>query len=463
MGAMVTRRFGMILAAAGAMCSTALVTGCSKSAAPAGAAGPGPGGAASAPPPSVTVVHPVARRVIEWDEYTGRLEAAETVEVRARVSGFIAKADFVEGGLVKAGDLLFEIDARPFEAELAKAEAAIERTEAAKAYAEDAFRRNEIGVANKGVAQLELENARRQLREAEASIASAKADAQVSRLNLEWTKVTAPIAGRISRKYVTPGNLINGGQGAATLLTTITSVDPIHAYLDVDERSVLKYQKLSLEKKRVSARDTPIAIFLGLSNENGFPHEGIIDFVDNKIDIQTGTLRGRGVFANPTGFFTPGMFVRLRVPGSGAYDTLLVPEAAIGSDQDQRFVTVVGADGTVARRPVTLGTRFNLLRAIESGVTVDDRVVITGVQRAFPGAKVTMIESAISTAQLSALGVGGYMPEGSGAGGAAVPAGRTQATPGAGAPMPGAQPKGTSPGAPAGVPQAAGQSGGGTQ
>ncbi|MBC8108022.1 MAG: efflux RND transporter periplasmic adaptor subunit [Anaerolineae bacterium] len=350
--------------------------------------------AAPPPPPAVTVAKPIFREVIEWDEYTGRLDPVESVEVRARVSGYIERADFHEGGVVKAGDVLFVIDARPFEAQLAKAQADVQRAQAQQAYSENEFKRLE-GIRSSGVAsELELENARQRMKEGEAAVASAQADVREMQLNVDWCKVTAPISGRISRKNVTPGNLVNGGTGNTTLLTTITSTDPIYCYIEADERSVLKYQKLASEKKRVSARDSAIPCFLGLSNETGFPHQGMVDFVDNRIDPATGTLRARGVFDNSDNYLLAGMFARVRIPGSGRYKTLLVPDAAVGTDQNQKFLLVAGPDDIVQYRLVKLGALFDGARAIEEGVTENDRVIINGRQRARQGTKVTPTEVA---------------------------------------------------------------------
>lgn len=348
--------------------------------------------AATPPPPAVTVAKPIWREVIEWDEYTGRLDAVEMVEVRARVSGFIEKADFHEGGFVKAGDVLYVIDSRPFEAQLAKAQADVARAQAQQAYAENEFKRLE-GIRSSGVAsELELENARQRMKEGEAAVAAAQALVREMQLNVDWCKVTAPISGRISKKNVTPGNLVNGGTGNTTLLTTITSTDPIYCYMEADERSVLKYQKLASEKKRVSARDAAIPCFLGLSNDLGFPHQGMVDFVDNRIDPSTGTLRARGVFNNPNNYLLAGMFARVRIPGSGRYKTLLVPDSAIGTDQNQKILLVAGENNIVERRAVKLGALFDGARAIDGGVTDADRVIINGRQRAIPGKAVTPTE-----------------------------------------------------------------------
>ena len=362
--------------------------GCRKPAAASGASSP--------PPPAVTVAQPVEREVIEWDEFNGRLEAVETVEVRARVTGFVEKADFEEGALVKAGDLLFVLDSRPFDAALAQEQAEQLRAEAQLAFASNEFKRQEQIHTSGAGSELEIENARQQQREAEAAVAAAKARVQEARLNVEWTRVTAPISGRISRKYVTPGNLITGGQGETTLLTVITSVDPIYCYIDADEQSVLKYARLAREGKRVSARQRQIPCFMQLSDESGFPHAGMIDFVDNRIDPNTGTIRGRGIFPNTNGWLLPGFFARVRVPGSGRYQAILVPDAAVTTDQNQKQLMVLGPDNVVQPRRVTLGALFGDYRAIESGIMLNDRVVINGLMQARPGAKVSPQEATLS-------------------------------------------------------------------
>ncbi len=357
------------------------------------------------PPPAVTVAHPIEHEVIEWDEYTGRLQAVETVEVRARVSGFIESTHFEEGSLVEKGDLLFVIDPRPFEVELEKAKADLASAEAQREYAKSVQRRLEEARTGSAVSGIELENSRRDVLEAEANVSSAEAGVRDARLNLEWTRVTAPISGRVSSRYVTPGNLINGGPGEATLLTTITSIDPIECTIDADEQSVLKYQRLSREGKRVSARDTPIPCYLQLADEEGFPHKGMITFVDNRLDPETGTIRAKATFDNPNGWLVPGFYAKVRIPGSGRYTATLVPNSAVGTDQAQRFVMVVNDQNQVERRNVKLGSLFGGLRAIESGVSTDDRVVINGLQRAQPGAAVTPQPGEISAELLDKLQV----------------------------------------------------------
>ncbi|HKQ48285.1 MAG TPA: efflux RND transporter periplasmic adaptor subunit [Phycisphaerae bacterium] len=347
------------------------------------------------PPPAVTVARPVERTVIEWDEYTGYLDAVDFVEVRARVSGLIMYSHFQEGGIVKEGDLLVELDVRPFQADLDAKIAAEAQAAAQVDLAKVDFDRIE-GIPKDSRSRTEYDTAAARLKEAEALLSAAKANVESARLNVEWCRVTAPIAGRISRKLVTEGNLITGGSGTGTLLTTIASIDPIYCYVDADERSVLKYQRMSREGTRTSARDAYIPCFLQLTDETNFPHEGYIDFVDNRIDPTTGTIQGRGVFKNPKGYLLPGFFGRIRIPGSGKYQAVLVPDEAIVADQDQRLVMTVGPDDVVQPRPVKLGALFGNLRAILSGVGASDRIIINGLMQARPGAKVSSHEAEIS-------------------------------------------------------------------
>jgi RND family efflux transporter MFP subunit len=348
------------------------------------------------PPPTVTVVHPVQKEVLEWDTYTGYLQAPESVNVVARVSGLIVETPFAEGSIVKKGDLLFVIDDRPFVADLDAKLADEKRAEAQQSIAQVTFDRLRGLRKDNAVSQQDLDNAKANIDQASAQVAGAKASVELSRLNLEWCKVLSPIDGRVSNKLVTVGNLVNGGQGQATLLTTIESVSPMYCYVDVDENSVLKYQKLAMEKKRASARDGKVPCYVELANETGFPHEGHIDFVDNHVDPTTGTLRARGVLKNDSGLLTPGFFARLIVPGSGRYKALLVPDIAIGNDQSQRIVMVVNKDNIVEARVVQLGALFGGLRSIVSGLSVEDRVIINGQMHARPGAPVTPTEGTIA-------------------------------------------------------------------
>ncbi|HEX3357041.1 MAG TPA: efflux RND transporter periplasmic adaptor subunit [Tepidisphaeraceae bacterium] len=347
------------------------------------------------PPPAVTVAYPVQREVIEWDTYTGLLEAPESVNVMARVSGLIVAAPFSEGAIVKKGDVLYEIDVRPFKADLESKIADQEKAQAELAVSQSNFDRQVEALKAHAVSQQDYDNSKATRDQANAALASAKAAVELSRLNVEWCQVTSPINGRVSNKMVTIGNLVNGGAGQATLLTTIQSVTPLYCYVDVDEHSILKYQKLSLEGKRVSARDTPIPCYVQLGNETGFPHMGVVDFVDNHIDPGTGTLRARGVFQNKTGLLTPGFFASLRVAGSGRYQTLLVPDTAIGIDQNERDLLIVNKDDIVEARTIEPGALFGELRSITSGLKPDDRVIINGQMHARAGGKVAPTQSTI--------------------------------------------------------------------
>jgi RND family efflux transporter MFP subunit len=366
-------------------CSVSGLTGCGrKQQAP-----------AAPPPPPVTVAHPVQREVTEWDAFNGYLEATESVNVAARVSGMITAAPFAEGSLVRKSQVLFTIDDRPFKADLALKISDQEKAAAQLVGARLYFQRQEQSITTGVGSQQDYEQGKADYAKAEAALAGAKAAVELSRLNLEWCQVAAPINGRVSKKMVTPGNLVNGGAGAATLLTTIQSVDPIYCNFDVDERSVLKYQKLATEKKRVHEREGPVPCFVRLSHETDFPYSGYVDFVDNRVDSTTGTLRARMLLQNPSGLLTPGFYANLRIPGSGRYKTLLVPDTAIGNDQSQRTVLVVNKENTVEVRQVQTGALFGELRSITSGLSPDELVIINGQMRAFPGAPVAPTVAAI--------------------------------------------------------------------
>jgi RND family efflux transporter MFP subunit len=335
-------------------------------------------------PPTVSVALPVQREVVEWDEYIGRLESPETVEVRARVSGYLAKVHFKEGKEVKTNDLLFTIDRRPYQAEYEHAEAEHQRAESQADLAKSDAERAKNLIATKAISQEDFDNKTKTYASALASLRAAHAAVDSAKLNLEFTEVRSPINGRTSRAVVTEGNLISGGAGA-TLLTTVVSQDPLYCYVDVDERSILKYIQLRREGKRESALDKPIPVEMALADEVGYPHKGFTDFVDNKIDPTTGTLHCRGVFPNPERALGPGFFARMRIPGSGKYPAVLIPDRAVGSDQSQKFVYVINPEKKVEFRPVKLGPLIDGLRVVKEGLKPGEPVIVEGLLRVRPG------------------------------------------------------------------------------
>jgi RND family efflux transporter MFP subunit len=350
------------------------------------------------PQPQVTVSQPLAREVTEWDEYTGRLEAVESVDVRARVSGYLQSIHFTDGATVKKGALLFVIDPRPYQAELDRAKAALEQAIARFERTQKDFARAQQLVRSRAISQEEVDTRSADQREAQEAVQAARAAVEAARLNVEFTQVRAPISGRISRHLVTEGNLINGGTGDSTLLTTIVSLDPIYGYFEVDERSYLKYTHLwrnGTNGTRPASRNGKIPVYLGLANETGFPHQGHLDFIDNRLDPNTGTMTGRAIFPNPDLALVPGLFARTRLQGSSRYEALLIPDEAIGSDQTQRFVLVVNDQNTVEYRQVKPGPMIDGLRVIRNGLRPEEWVIVNGVQRVRPGAKVAPQKQAI--------------------------------------------------------------------
>jgi RND family efflux transporter MFP subunit len=341
------------------------------------------------PPPQVTVRQPVVREVVEWDEYTGRLEAVEFVEVRARVNGYLQSVHFTDGTLVKKGALLFVIDPRPYQAEVARAQAELALAQARYERTQKDFTRAQKLLQSRAISEEEVDTRAAEQRQAREAVQAARAAVDTAQLNLEFTQVKAPISGRISRNLVTEGNLINGGSAQATLLTTIVSLDPIYCYFDADERAYLKYVRLAQAGQRPSSREVQNPVALALTDETGFPHQGYIDFVDNRLDPNTGTMTGRAVVANPNLTLVPGLFARVRLQGSGKYTALLLPDEAVGSDQSQRFVLVVNDQNTVEYRKVELGPLIDGLRVVRDGVQPADWVVVNGLQRVAPGARVT--------------------------------------------------------------------------
>jgi len=342
------------------------------------------------PPPAVTANQPAQREVVEWDEYPGRLEAVDMVEVRARVGGYLQSVHFKDGTEINKGDLLFVIDPRPYQAELDRAAAELKQAESRLELAINELARAERLLKSKAISEEEADSRSKAKREAEAAIDSARASVEVAKLNLEYTHIAAPINGRISRKLITEGNLVNGTQGQNTMLSTIVSLDPIYCYFDADERSILKYQQLAREGKQESLRDGRAPCELELANESGFPHKGVLDFVDNRVDATTGTLRVRGVFANPgpDRILQAGFFARVRVPGSGKSQALLIPDQAVGTDQGQKFVFVVNDQDEVEYRTVSLGPFIDGLRVVREGIRSNDWVVVNGLLSIHTGSKV---------------------------------------------------------------------------
>jgi multidrug efflux system membrane fusion protein len=334
------------------------------------------------PPPKIDVAGVVARDVIEWDEFTGRLEAVNSVAIRPRVSGFVAAIRFDEGAMVKKGDLLFEIDARPFQAEVDRLRAELARTNATVQRAT-----SELNRANKLSSEDAMSSEERERRvafekESAAQVSAVEAALRAAELNLEFTRVTSPIGGRVGRAIVTVGNLVSSGPGEATLLTTVVSLDPIYASFEADERTFQHY----------AARTNGLAVRMALADEEAFRRQGQLDFLDNQINPATGTIRGRTIFHNRDLSLTPGSFVRLRLPGSAAYRALLIQDRAVGTDLDKRYVYVVAADGTIEYRTVQLGPIIDGLRVVRSGLKPSDVVVVNGLQRVRPGAHIDPVK-----------------------------------------------------------------------
>jgi multidrug efflux system membrane fusion protein len=349
------------------------------------------------PPPPVTVARPLQKTITEWDEYTGRFTAVESVDVRARVSGFIDSIHFNEGQIVKQGDLLFVIDPRPYRLAVEQAKADVERAKAKLEIASLDVQRGTALARSQTLTEREFDARKSTERDAAGQVASAEAAVKQAELNLEWTEVRAPIGGRISDKRVDAGNLITGGATGATLLTVIVSIDPIHFIFDGSEADFLRYVRLAAAGGRRSSRDVQNPVSVRLADETEYKHEGRMNFVDNVLNPKTGTIRGRAVFDNKDGLLTPGFFGRLRLFG-GEHEALLVPDGAVASDQSSKIVFTVADDGTVGTKLIELGPMVEGLRVIRSGLTPSDRIIIDGLQRARPGQKVKAEDGKIETA-----------------------------------------------------------------
>jgi RND family efflux transporter MFP subunit len=343
--------------------------------------------AAAAPPP-VTVAQPVKRTVTDWDEFTGRFEAVEEVQVRARVGGFVTNVEFRDGAVVHAGDLLYVIDPRPFEAVALQADGQLSDARAKAELAKRELDRALTLVQTSAVSESIVDQRRQTLQAAHAAEMQAEGALKAAKLNIEFTHVMAPMTGRAGRHLVSVGNLVQGSEGNATLLTSIVTLDPIYIYFDVDEATYLKNNRLWFEGRRPSSRDTPNPVQVTLTSETKPSHDGKMDFIDNRLDVSTGTLRSRAVIPNTDLSILPGQFGRVRLIGSAPYEALLLPDAAVATDQSRKIVFVVKDDDTVEARPVTLGPLDEGLRVIREGLRAEDRVIVNGIQRARVGAKV---------------------------------------------------------------------------
>jgi len=340
-------------------------------------------------PPEVTVRRPIASEVTDYFEFPGRTEAVNEVEIRSRVTGYIVKVCFDDGQAVKQGDVLFEIDPRPYQAILDRAKAELARLEAVEEKARIDVARSERLQPSGAVSRDEYEQNVAQLKITQAAIAGAKALATEAELNLEFTHIVSPIDGRVGRARVREGNLVQSGTNTASVLTTVVTTDPIYVAFGIDEQALLKYQELARRSGRAprpsALTELRLPVEIGLANEEGFPRKGVLDFTDNQLDPATGTLRVRGVFDNPDESLTPGLFVRVRIPYGSKRTALLAPERAIGRDQKLRYVLTVNDDNVVEYRRITAGSLHDGLRVIDSGIEADDWIIVNGLQRVRPG------------------------------------------------------------------------------
>jgi RND family efflux transporter MFP subunit len=359
-----------------------LLAGCGSGQAPAQAA---------PPPAAVTVAKPVTRTIVDQDEYVGRFVAVDSVEVRSRLSGYLASVAFTDGQMVKKGDLLFTIDRRPFQIALDQARANLAQARANLAYTENDLARGQQLVRDKTITEQTFDQRTQAKRVAEAAVAANEALVHQAELDFnEFSELRAPIGGRIGDRRVSPGNLVPGGlSGSTTLLATIVSTDPIRFEFTFDESAYLRYQRVARGGADPASGWAATPVKLKLLDEPAFAHDGRMDFVDNAINQSSGTIRGRAVFANPTSLFTPGMFGRIQVPASPPYEALLVPDAAVGTEQTRKYVLVVDGESTARQKYVTLGQTVEGLRVIKDGLAPDDRVVVNGLMRVRPGVKVT--------------------------------------------------------------------------
>jgi RND family efflux transporter MFP subunit len=342
--------------------------------------------APAAQPPQVTVAKPVVKNIVEWDDFTGRFEAMEDVAIRSRVTGYLEQVHFQDGALIQKGDLLFTIDPRSFDAALRELRARSEVAKTALELAEREFERASSLQPSGAIAQATFEQRRQEFLAAQAEMAAAEAAFQQAQLNVDYTRIEAPISGRIGRRFISVGNLVNAND---TVLSTIVALNPIYFYFDVDERSYIAYSRSALQGKGPSSREIPFEVRMFIPGDHKENRTGTMNFVDNRVDAATGTVRGRALFANSDLFLQPGMFGRVSIPGSGSYQAVLIPDEAIGSDQDRRIVYVVGEDGTVAAQPIRPGPKIDGYRVVRDGLTGDETIAVAGLMRIRPGMKVT--------------------------------------------------------------------------
>ncbi|HET6619738.1 MAG TPA: efflux RND transporter periplasmic adaptor subunit [Dongiaceae bacterium] len=355
-----------------------------------GAAKQAQSGAGAPPPPVVTVANPIHKKIVEWDEYPGQFSAVDSIEVRARVSGYLEQIDFTDGQVVKQGDLLFTIEKRPFEIALDSAQAQLAEAQAQLSLANRNLKRFEKMREGNIVGESDYDDRVEAVSAGKAAVAAAEAQVRQAALDLGYTDIRAPVTGRISKHEVSAGNLITGGySGDVTLLTTIVSLDPIHFDFDVSEQNYLAYQRAAERGAMPSMRDNKIEVFAKLPDEDQWTHKGSLEFLDNQVNETSGTIRARATFPNSDGVFTPGQFGHIRVPGSEPYEAVLLPETAIVTDQSQKIALVVGDDGTVGVKILRVGPSHDGMRIIREGLAPTDKVVINGLMLARPGSKVT--------------------------------------------------------------------------
>ena len=376
-----------------ALAAALTLTGCGSNAAAQAAAAP--------PPPQVDVAQVISKNVTEFDEFTGRFEAVDRVEIRPRVSGYISARNFEEGREVKKGDVLFVIDPRPYEATFKHSKAQLDQARSQAVLAKSERERATKLLESHAISQEEYDSRVASLEQADANVEAAQAALDSAALDLSFTRVTAPISGKISRALVTEGNLVAAGQ---TLLTTLVSLDPIYVRFDGDEQAYLKYIKIAREAVAAKAKSneagtTGSPVLVGLANEAGYPHQGVMVFVDNELDATTGTIRGRAKLDNRDRAFTPGLFARVKLMGSNQYNALLINDSAVGTDQTVRYVLVVGADNKVEYRPVKLGPIIDGLRVVTDGLKAGETIVVSGLQRVRPGSPVTPARVAMGERQ----------------------------------------------------------------